>query len=98
MSDDQDQTPAPTSPDPQHSVSSSTSGMPGDNTMNGAGTSEGGLEGTYLKNPESTVDRVYKKDKDPDERALGSDEGHRSQMPDYQQLMREDETERPGRG
>lgn len=52
--------------DQEHSVSSSTTGLPGSNTLNGAGTSEGGLEGVYMENPESSVDRVYEKDKDPE--------------------------------
>jgi hypothetical protein len=43
---------------------------------------------------EQAIKAARKKDKDPDERALGSDDGHRSEAPDYPQLLREDDTER----
>jgi hypothetical protein len=40
-------------------VGSSTSGTPGSNTMNGAGTGSGGLDGDYVPgNPENVLEQM----------------------------------------
>ena len=53
----------------QHSVSSSTSGEPGSNTLNGAGTGAGDLSGDQdvVGNPENTSAQIYR-DKDPEKK------------------------------
>jgi hypothetical protein len=47
------------------------------------------LTGEDRRGPENTASHIYEKDKDPDERALGSEGGTKGQMPNYDELRKE---------